>query len=269
MAQLLDGTIDVAATDVPLPELRLGSREQDLVAIPSCRSTLALAYNLPITERLRLTPDLIAALFAGRLTSWSAPPLIRVNSAVPLPSLEVAIVHRSDRSGTTFIFTDFLTRSSSEWARAFGRGSLVHWPSGLGVERNERLVELLARVPGAIGYTPPAHADSVGLPAALVDSGRGEFLPPTGATADRYPIMGLSYLVVFRDLAHGGRSRERALALSRFLWWAVHEGQRRSPAVSYLPLPAAAVAAAEQSLGELRYGEEALLPALATPQPGA
>ncbi len=258
--QLLAGTVEVAGTDVPLEQLDLGPAGDGLVMVPSCISALGVVYNLSLQRPLRLAPELVADLFSGRLARWVEPSLVRLNPRASLPDLEVAVVHRSDRSGTTFIFSDYLTRASQGWAREMGRSSRLRWPSGLGVEGNERLVELVNRVPGAVGYTPLAYAASTGLPCALLEVSPGVFASPSEPGEPRYPLAGLSYLTLLRDQARGGRSREHAIALARFVSWAVHDGQRLSAELGYQPLPPATVRAAEHALRQIRYGEAPLLP---------
>jgi phosphate transport system substrate-binding protein len=256
--QITNGTVDFGASDAPMTAEELAKATQ-VVHIPTVMGAVVVTYNAPVAG-LRLTPPTLAGIFLGKIARWNDPALAAVNPGVKLPDADIAVVHRSDGSGTTSIFTDYLSKVSPEWKDAVGAGKSVRWPAGLGAKGNEGVTGLVKQTPGAIGYVELAYASQNKLPMAELLNHDGVFVKPsiagTSAAAAgvdmpadfrvsitdargkaAYPIASFTYLLVPRDLADPAKGK----ALVEFLWWAVHDGQKFAEPLDYAPLPAAVV----------------------------
>jgi phosphate transport system substrate-binding protein len=215
------------------------------------------------------------------VSNWSDPRIAALNPGASLPDSPIAVVHRSDGSGTTNIFTDYLSKVSPTWKERVGVGTSVSWPTGLGAKGNEGVTGQVKTTPGALGYVELAYALQNGLPVASLRNRAGRFAEPTldgiaaaaaSAAADMpadfrvsivdppgegaYPLSAFTYILVYEDMP----DRARGEALARFLWWAIHDGQKAGPPLHYAPLPAEVVARAEAALRRLRSGGATLLP---------
>jgi phosphate transport system substrate-binding protein len=258
--QITEGTVDFGASDAPMTEEEL-ARRPDLLHVPSVLGAVTLAYNLPgFTGQLRLDGDAIAAIYLGQLTRWDDPRLVALNPGVQLPSTAILPVSRSDGSGTTYVFTDYLTTVSPAWSQAVGRGKSVRWPAGLAAKGNEGVSGQVRQSPGAIGYIELAYTEQANLPTAAVRNASGAFVAPSedatsaaaadvdaqiaqnpdfrfsivnapGATA--YPIASFTYLLIpshIQDCARAG-------ALIDVVRWSLTEGSAAAAALHYAPLP--------------------------------
>jgi phosphate transport system substrate-binding protein len=237
--------------------------------IPTVLGAVVVIYNAPV-DGLKLTPETLAGLFRGKIAKWNDPALAMDNAGVKLPDLPVTIVHRSDGSGTTAIFTDYLAKVSPEWKTTAGAGKSVKWPAGLGAKGNEGVTGLVKGTPGAVGYVELAYASQNKLSMAALKNHDGVFVKPslesTSAAAagvdvpadyrvsitdakgkDAYPIASFTYLLVYKDQA----DKAKGEALVKFLWWAVHEGQASAAALDYAALPKPVVAKIEKTLATL------------------
>jgi phosphate transport system substrate-binding protein len=237
-------------------------------------------YNLPGAPALRFPSEVLAAIFLGTITRWNDPAIRAANPAVSLPDRAIIVVHRSDGSGTTALWVDYLAKVSPEWAQRVGRGTSVNWPVGLGAKGNEGVAGLVKRTPGALGYVELAYAVTNGLPAAAVRNRAGRFVEPTignttaaaaGVVAtrggdfrasltdapgeDAYPVSGFTWFLVYRDQPDAAKGR----ALVAFLWWAIHDGQTYAPELRYAPLPTAVVKRIEARLRDITAGGRPLL----------
>jgi phosphate transport system substrate-binding protein len=212
------------------------------------------------------------------VTNWNDKRIAEANPGVKLPDLAVTVAHRSDGSGTTAIFTDYLAKVSPEWKSRVGAGKSVKWPAGLGGKGNEGVTGLLKSTPGAIGYVELAYANQNKLPTAALRNQSGEFVRPTVESTSAaaagvklpedfrvsitdapgkgaYPIAAFTYLLVYRD--QGDRARGEALV--HFLWWAMRDGQKYAAPLDYAPLPASVVARVDETLKSLTVqGKKAL-----------
>ncbi len=266
--QITERTVDFGASDAPMTDEEL-ARAPGIVHVPTVLGAVVVTYAVPV-EGLRLTPATLAGLFLGTVSRWNDPALARDNPGLKLPDLAVTVVHRSDGSGTTSIFTDYLAKVSPEWKAKVGAGKGVHWPAGLGAKGNEGVTGLVKSTPGAVGYVELAYAHQNQLPMAQLLNHDGLFVKPslasTSAAAagvamppdfrvsitdakgkDAYPMASFTYLLVHRDQPDAARGG----ALLRFLWWAVHDGQASAAPLDYAPLPAPVVAKVEQALRTL------------------
>jgi phosphate transport system substrate-binding protein len=279
--QIVAGTVDFGASDVPAEPDEERGAAGPLVHVPTAVGCVVVSYNLPGlgTSTVRLTPELLASIYLGEIGRWNDPALALVNPGVALPDQPIAVVFRTDGSGTTAIFTRFLSTTSPRWLERVGIGKSIRWPVGIGAKGNEGVTGQLQATPGAIGYTELAYATQNGLPRAALRNRAGHFVVPSSETAtaaaeavllppklpasleaaasdEAYPLAAYTYLLVYQD----STDVRRGEALAQFMWWAVHDGQRFARALDYAPLPSGVVAQVEKTLKTLRAGGK---PALA------
>lgn len=276
IAQLVSHEVDFGGTDAFLTDEELRDMSGCILHLPTCVGAVAIVYNLPMDSVLRLTPELIADIFAGRITKWANREIAEANGNVSLPQMDITVVHRSEGSGTTFLFTDYLSKVSSQWREKIGSGKTVKWPSGLGLEGNPGVAEMVKQIPGSIGYVELSYAKSANLPTASVRNRSGKFIEPGRDTVSSaadveippdarilitdtasptgYPISGFSYIIFYKDLAYNQFTRRKAESLARFLSWIVHEGQQYNEQLHYGRLPHDAVRVAETIIGSITFG---------------
>ncbi len=260
--QFSDGTVDFGATDAPMKDSAIAAINGNVLHIPTVLGGDVATYNLPdVTQTLRFTPDVLADIFLGKITKWSDARITAVNPGVRLPDADIVVVHRSDGSGTSFIWTDYLSKVSDEWKQKVGRGTSVNWPVGLGGKGNEGVTATVRQTPGAIGYVELGYAMINKLPAGIVRNKAGKFIEPklesiTAAAAGAmesmgpntdfrvsitnpdgakaYPIASFTWFLVHKQYA---AAAAKASALVKFVWWAETEGQSRAEPLGYAPLP--------------------------------
>ena len=271
--QLSEGTVDFGASDGPMTDEEIaGAKGGKVLHFPAILGADVVTYNVPeITAALRLTPDVIADVFLGKITKWNDARIAATNPGVTLPARDILVVHRSDGSGTTFIWTDYLSTVSPAWSNGPGRGKSVQWPVGIGGRGNEGVAGQVKQTPGSIGYVELAYARQNRLAVALVQNASGNFVEPTiesitaaadgimarlGANSDyrvsivnapgeqAYPISSFTWLLVYENQADA----EKGKKLVDFLRWMYGEGQLSAPALDYAPLPAAMT---QQLIGRL------------------
>jgi phosphate transport system substrate-binding protein len=278
--QITDRTVDFGASDATLTDEQL-AKAPGLLHLPAILGAVAVAYNLPDKPQLRLTSAALARIYLGEITSWNDPAIAASNPGVALPATPIAVVHRSDGSGTTAIFTDYLAKVSSSWASTVRHGTAVRWPVGVGGKGNEGVAGQLTQLPGAIGYVELAYALQNHLAVAALQNKAGEFVMPSIASttaaaagfagslpddlrmsltdspgAGAYPIAGFTYLLVYREQTDAVKGP----ALAKFLWWECHAGQALGPPLDYAPLPDAVVKRVEAKLHLLTLDGKTLLP---------
>jgi phosphate transport system substrate-binding protein len=266
--QLLEGTVDFGASDVPMTDEQLASAPRPILHVPTAVGAVAVVYNLPGLEgSLKLTPAVLGDLFLGRITRWNDPRLAETNPDLALPDGAVSIVHRSDGSGTTAILTEYLSDVNPAWQERVGAGMGVNWPVGLGGKGSEGVSGQVRQLPGSLGYVELAYAVQSGLPFAAIQNRAGRFVSPSlesttaaaaGTTlpadlrgsivdapgAQSYPVAGFTYLLMYQDQVDQARGR----ALADFVSWCLHEGQPYATELGYASLPAGVVQAAEARL---------------------
>lgn len=256
--QVLAGTVDFGASDGPMTDEQLQEAKVKILHVPTVLGADVPAYNIPgVTAELKFTPETLAGIFLGKITSWDDPALAKDNPGVKLPSQPIIVIHRSDGSGTTYIWTDYLSKISSEWQGQIGKGTSVKWPVGLGGKGNEGVAGMVRQMPGAIGYIELIYAvqnkitygvvknaagcfvkaslESVTAAAASVKSMPADFrVSITNAPGkDAYPISSFTWLLIpvrSKDAAKGK-------ILADFLNWMVDEGQKMTAELTYAPLP--------------------------------
>lgn len=264
--QLSDEIVDFGATDGPMTDEQLAkAKGGPILHFPTVLGGVALTYNLPsVTQPLKLTGDVIADMFMGTITKWSDPRIAQLNPGVRIPSADVIVVHRSDGSGTTYIFSDYLSSVSPTWLSKVGRGQSLDWPVGLGGKGSEGVMGQVKQLPGAVGYVELSYAKENRLPVALVRNKSGAWIAPTlesvtaaaaGAAAKlpantdyrisivnapgraAYPISSFTWILVYQHPKNPARSQ----ALVNFLRWAYNSGESVAGSLDYSPLPAAMI----------------------------
>ena len=280
--QLIKKTVDFGASDVPMnaSELTSAGGSDKVVQIASTLGTEALAYNLSGVSngQLKLTPKTIAGIFLGTIKKWNDPALAADNSGVSLPDQAITVVHRSDGSGTTYIFTDYLSAVSADWSSKVGKGKSVSWPVGQGAKGNEAVATTIKQTPGAIGYVELAYVIQTNMTQASLQNHDGNFVIPSpeGATAAASqflainpsqfsivnapgkasaPISGYSWLMLYIDQA----DKTKGTAMVDFLDWLVTDGQQYAANVHYARLPSNIVKDDINSLKTVTSGGSALL----------
>jgi phosphate transport system substrate-binding protein len=278
MRQLFARRVDFAGTDIvpnePGPDKTAGNGA--LVRIPTCLGAVVLVYNLRDNPKLRFTPEIIADIYLGKIVKWNDPRLLAINRDISLPDLAINVIHRSDESGTTYIFTDYLSKTSNVWQRTLGPAkSHVQWPTGQGARGNPGLAGMVRQITGAIGYVELTYAVGNDMTFGLVQNKSGKFIEPSPATVanaanitgrvdngvsltdtthpDGYPISGFTWLVIFKEQNYGQRDKGTVEELIRMLWWVTHDGQKYAPALRYVPLPKGVVKKTEGILKSVTY----------------
>jgi phosphate transport system substrate-binding protein len=250
------------------------------VHIPSCLGAVIITYNLPDNPSLKFTPEVLADIFLGKIKKWNDPKIMTINPGVKLPDLSISVVHRSDGSGTTYIFSDYLSKVNAEWNTKPGKGKSLDWPVGLGAKGNEGVSGLVKQTPGSIGYVELVYALQNKMPAATLKNKSGNFveasLKSSSAAAaidlpadmrvsltntdapDGYPICSFTYLLVYQNQSYNNRTEASAKATIDLINYVIHEGQKYAEPLGYAPLPDAAVKKAEEILKSVTYKNKPL-----------
>jgi phosphate transport system substrate-binding protein len=254
--QILSGTVDFGASDGPMSDENLAKAPGKILHIPTVAGAVVISYNLPESPKLKLDGDAIAGMYLGQIKKWNDPKLTALNPGVKLPDQDIVVVHRSDGSGTSFIFTDYLSKVSPEWKSKVGNNTSVNWPTGIGGKGNEGVSGQIKQTPGAIGYVELIYAIQNKMPDAQVKNTTGEFVEPTIesvtaalATAQipddfrfsmtnapgkgAYPIAGATWLLVYQQQKDPAKGKK----LVEFLKWAAKDGEKMAKNLDYAPLP--------------------------------
>jgi phosphate transport system substrate-binding protein len=269
---LRNRTVDIGATDAPLTDAQSQAMPAPVLHFPSVMGAVVLMYNLPElkNQSIKLSGPTIADIYLGKITRWSDPAISRLNHGVNFPDEAIQVVHRSDGSGTTYIFSDYLSKVSSAWRGQVGRGTSLKWPAGLGGKGSEGVTGLVQQTPGALGYVELTYALTNRIPVATVLNHAGNWIQPSlnGVTAAAasvsvnmpadfrvsitdapgarsYPISSFTWLLVYRQQADHAKGQ----AIVSFIKWALTDGQKDSAPLNYAPLPEAVV---RQELEELQ-----------------
>jgi phosphate transport system substrate-binding protein len=280
--QFIAKTVDFGATDGPMTDEQIRQAGGRVVHIPTVVGAVVVVYNVPgVGAGLNFTPDVLADIFLGKITKWNDPRIVQVNPQAKLTSADIVVVHRSDGSGTTAIWVNYLSKVSAEWKQRVGEGTSVNWPAGLGGKGNEGVAGLVKQVPHSLGYIELAYALTNQMTVGNVHNKAGQFVRPSlssttkaveGAMAgipadyrvfftnpdgrDAYPIAGFTWILLYGDQADATKGK----ALVEFLWWAVHDGQKYAPPLLYAPLPRSLVARVEQTLKTVTVQGAPVLP---------
>jgi phosphate transport system substrate-binding protein len=254
--QILAQTVDFGASDGPMTDDNLGKARGKILHIPTVAGAVVATYNLPGNPSLKFDADAIAGIYLGQIKKWNDPKLTALNPSAKLPDQDIVVVHRSDGSGTTYIWTDYLSKISTEWKSKVGTNTSVNWPTGIGGKGNEGVSGQVKQTPGAIGYVELIYAIQNKMPYAEVKNSAGQFVKPTIdsvtaaiATADipddfrfsmtnapgkdAYPIAGPTWLLVYEQQKDAAKGKK----LVEFLKWAMKDGEKMAKDLDYAPLP--------------------------------
>jgi len=275
--QLQEQTVDFGASDAPMSDEDMAkAKGGPVMHIPTVLGAVVLTYNLPeVTKPLNLSGPVVADIFLGKITKWNDPAIAAMNKGVALPSKDILVVHRSDGSGTSYIFTDYLSNVSAAWKSGPGTGKDVKWPVGLGGKGNDGVIGQVKQVPGSFGYVELAFARQQKLPFAAIKNASGAFVLPSiesvteagAAVAAKlpantdfrvsivnapakaaYPISSFTYLLVYETQTDATKGKK----LVDFIKWAIHEGEASAPALDYAPLPKNIVAMLDKRMSMLK-----------------
>lgn len=254
--QIVAQTVDFGASDGPMSDENLAKAPGKLIHIPTVAGAVVITYNLPGYPEVKLDGGVTAGIYLGNITKWNDPQIAALNPGASLPNQDIVIVHRSDGSGTTFIFTDYLSKVSSEWKSKVGNNTSVNWPAGIGGKGNEGVSGQVKQTEGAIGYVELIYAIQNKMPYASLKNADGKFVKPTleSITAamrtaqipddfrfsmtnaegpDAYPIAGATWLLVYEQQKDAAKGKK----LVDFLKWALTKGEYMARQLDYAPLP--------------------------------
>jgi phosphate transport system substrate-binding protein len=276
--QLQSGTVDFGASDGPMTDEQLAQTSGKVFHIPTVLGAVVPTYNVSgISTDLKFTPDVLADIFLGNIKNWNDPRLTKANPGVKFPDAEIVVVHRSDGSGTTYIFTDYLSKVSSAWKDKVGKGTSVNWPAGLGGKGNEGVAGMVKQTEGSIGYVELIYALSNKMAYGSVQNAGGAFVKAsldsvTAAAAsvkdmpddfrvsitnapgkESYPISSFTWLLVPAEWQDAGKQK----AFVEFLNWMVDKGQTMTSALEYAPLPKSVAQKVKARIKEVKVKNQA------------
>jgi len=271
--QVTAGTVDFGASDMPMTDKQLQEAKAKILNIPTVLGADVLAYNIPgVTGELKFTPEVLAGIFLGHISKWNDKAITAANPGVNFPDKDIIVVHRSDGSGTSFIFTDYLSKVSPEWKNTVGADTSVKWPVGLGGKGNEGVAGFVRQLPGSIGYVELIYAVQNKIPYGSVRNSAGTFVQAsldsvTAAAAsapkmpadfrvsitnapgkDAYPISSFTWLLIPAQSKDAAKGK----ILADFLAWMVADGQKLTAALSYAPLPDAVAAKVKDAIKQVK-----------------
>jgi phosphate transport system substrate-binding protein len=263
--QITDGTVDFGASDGPMTDAQLQAFKEkhgyDILHFPTVIGAAVPSYNLPgVKSTLKFTPEVLAGIFLGKITKWNDPQLTKINPDAGLPANDISVVHRADGSGTTYVWSDYLSKVSDEWAKTVGRGTSLKWPVGIGGKGNEGVAAIIEQTPNAIGYVELIYALQNKMPYGEVQNKSGKFIKAdlssvsaaaTGvqmpddfrvsitdsSAPDAYPIASFTWLLIPEKIPDSTKKD----TITHLLGWALTDGQSMTAALSYAPLPKSVV----------------------------
>lgn len=276
-----DQVVDFGATDGYLSDEKLAEMPGEVLHIPTCMGAVVIAYNLPGVEELKLSDELLEKIFMGEITKWDDAQIAANNEGIQLPSMDITVVHRSDGSGTTQIFSDFMTKISEKWANQVGVGKSLNWPVGMGAKGNPGVAGTISQTNGSIGYIGSEFAFAQKISMAKVENSSGNYVLPTiesisaAAQGDipddtrimltnssdpaSYPISGFTWIILYKEQNYNNRSEAQAKQTIDLLNWLMGEkAQGEAPKVHYAPLPKLAVEKAKAILSTVTYNGQPL-----------
>jgi phosphate transport system substrate-binding protein len=271
--QITAKTVDFGATDGPMTQEQLNDASGRIYHIPTVLGAVAIVYNLKgISSGLKISPDVLVGIFLGKITMWNDRRIVQDNPGINLPAEGIVVAHRSDGSGTSFIFTDYLSSVSSDWKNKVGKATSVNWPIGLGGKGNEGVAGVVKQTNGSIGYVELAYAYHNKMNYADVQNSNGNFVKPTldatskaaqgvlmpddfrvsivnSSNPEAYPISGFTWILIYKDMNDPVKGK----AIVDFLKWAIHEGQAYAEELLYAPLPSDVVSKIDAKLLNVKY----------------
>ncbi len=273
--QMINKTVDFAGSDAIMSDTESAEARAPILHIPTCAGAVVITYNLSGNPQLKFTPDVIADIFLGKINKWDDRRLAEINPGVKLPNMMMTVVHRADGSGTTFIFSNYLSKVSGEWKEKVGAGTSLNWPTGLGGKGNPAVAGLVKQTPGSIGYVELIYALQNKMLYGTVKNKKGNFVTATLASTSKaadtslpddmkvmltdtdapegYPISGFTWILVYKDQGYGNRAQEKAKELVKLLWWMIHQGQKYAEPLEYAPLSKKTVEKSERLIRSISY----------------
>ncbi|MFC3861432.1 phosphate ABC transporter substrate-binding protein PstS [Deinococcus antarcticus] len=280
--QIIERTVDFAGSDNPMSDEQMKAAPGKLLHIPTAIGAVVPAYNLPgVTAALKFDGPTLANIYLGKIKTWNDPAIAKLNPGVTIPPLPITVARRSDGSGTTYVWSDYLSKVSSEWKSKVGVGNSLQWPVGTGAKGNDGVAGVVKSTPGAIGYVELVYAKQNKLPYGSVKNRAGKFITAdngpaslaangvvipadtrvsltNSANADAYPIASFTYVIFYQDQKYGSRTEAQAQALKKLLTWMVTSGQQYNEPLDYAKLPAGAQKKAQTVINSMNYGGKKL-----------
>ena len=277
---ITERTVDFAGSDNAMTDQQLSAAKAPILHLPTVMGGIVATFNVPGVTALKLTGDTLSGIFLGDIKTWNDPRLLVDNPGVTFPATTIVSVHRSDGSGTTAVFTDYLSKVNPTWKTKVGSAQTVEWPGGVGAKGNDGVAGAVKSTPNSIGYVELIYALQQKLGAATVKNASGKFVvanldsvskAAVGVTLpddlrasltnstnpDAYPIVAMTYLLTYTEIADKGK----ALAMARFFWWDTHDGQAFAKDLGYAPLPPDVQAKVEAKIRSMTSGGQPALPA--------
>ncbi len=272
--QLTNGTVDFGASDAPMTDDQISKVKSGVLHFPTVAGAVAVAYNVQGLDKVKLTGTVLANIFMGKITKWNDPAIAELNPDATLPDLNITVAHRSDGSGTSNIFTNYLTKVSTKWAGDVGFGTAVKWPVGVGGKGNEGVAGLISQIPGTIGYVELAYAIKNKMTYASMKNRAGNYVEPTlestTAAADgalrrmpkdfrmmitdstgekAYPICGFTWLLINTNY----KSADVGKTITDFLNWYMDKGEAMAADLYYAPLPDSLLEKVKAQIDQVKY----------------
>jgi len=280
--QIKNKIVDFAGTDAFIKDKQMKNVDGNILHIPTCIGAVVVSYNVDIgNASLKLTSDVLADIFLGNITKWNDPAIKKINPKADLPDQEITVVHRADGSGTTFIFSDYLSKVSNEWRTKVGAGKSLSWPVGLGGKANAGVAGLIKQQPGSIGYVEYIYAKQNNLPVSVIQNKSGNYVSPSVKSCSKaaeidipkdtrvtitntdapqgYPITSFTWLVLYKEQNYGSNTLKKTQAKLDLLWWMIHDGQKYTKQLDYAPLPENAIKRAEKILKSVTFDGKKVL----------
>jgi phosphate transport system substrate-binding protein len=272
--QVLSGTVDFGATDGPMTDEQLGQAKTPILHFPTVLGAVVPTYNIPgVSQELKFTSEALAGIFLGKITKWNDPAIAGANPGANLPGEDIVVVHRSDGSGTTYVWVDYLSKVSEEWKTKVGKNTSVNWPVGLGGKGNEGVAGLVKQTPGSIGYVELIYAVQNKMPYGTVRNSSGNFVKADLATTtaaaagaaknmpedfrvsitnapgkDAYPIASFTWLLVPSSIQDGAKRK----VITDFLHWMLADGQMMAEPLAYARLPKEVIAMEKKAISRIK-----------------
>jgi phosphate transport system substrate-binding protein len=269
--QFTKETVDFGASDVAMTDEEMAKVKKGVVLLPMTAGSIVLAYNLPGVQGLKLSRQAYVDILLGKITKWNDPAIAKTNSGVKLPNKEISVIHRSDGSGTTGVFTKHLSAISPEWKQKIGEGKTVEWPTGVGAKGNEGVTAQIKQTEGALGYVEYTYAKEQNLLIATLQNQAGKFVAPNAQTAtntlqavtlpenlrafiadpkgdNSYPIVTYTWILAYKQY----QDPQKLKALKDVMTWALKDGQKMSANLGYVPLPENVVKKVEESMKKIQ-----------------
>ena len=279
---LKDRIVDFGASDAFLSNKEMGEMPAHVVHIPTCSGAVVVAFNLPGIKSIKLTPAVLVDVFAGKVNNWNSVELKKLNPGVRFPNEKITVVYRSDGSGTTNMFTDYLTKVSTFWASKYGSGKTVNWPTGIAAKGNPGVAGTISQTRGAIGYIGSEYAFAQHIPSAMIQNKAGKFIKASVASTSAagkgkipgdtrvmlnnssapgaYPIAGFTWILIYKEQNYNSRFIEQARATLKLLDWMVSKGgQSFATKTNYAPLPNGIAAHCKKLLRTITYNGKPIL----------